>query len=98
VDYRGDSVLSLLSKVVRLFLIGRMPETLQQCHKVKPALSQWLSSFEISVSELSDVVSGSVELSTTNPITRKNEISSNKGRGRRECNRLVIDLNLFFIF
>ena len=93
-DHQGDSVFSLLSKVVHLFLIGRMPETLQQCHKVKPASSQWLSSFEISLSELSDVVSGSVELSTTNPITCKNEISSEKGRGRRECNGLVIELSM----
>jgi hypothetical protein len=94
VDHWGDSVLSLLSEVVRLFLIGRMPETLQLCHKVKPALPQFLSSFEISLSELSDVVSGSVELSTTNPIIRKNEIFSKKGRGRRECNRLVIELSM----
>ena len=83
----------LLSKVVRLFLIGWMPETLQQCNKFKPALSFRLSSSEISKSELSDVVC-SVKLSTTNPISCKNEISSKKGRGRREYNGLVKELSM----
>jgi hypothetical protein len=67
-------------KVVLLFLIGQTPE---RYNTVKSTLSLWLLLSEISFFDLSAVV-WSIETSTTNPISRKNEISSLESRGSRE--------------